>query len=195
MNQSAFLCAAAVVAFAGLDAATARAESRIWPDWRTIDQRQATDQARIDAGVRDGSLTRAEAVRLRGEYRDIARLEAQYRRHGMSRLERAQLDRRLDRLGRQIAANRHDAQTASNGAGVNGRMAEMNARIAAGAGDGSLTVSEAARLRGEMAQVWRIEARYRMDGLSAAERSDLNRRLDYVSADIRNQRSDLQRRW
>jgi hypothetical protein len=44
-------------------------------DWQSINQRQANLDARIDAGIRDRSLTPAEATRLRAEFQDIVRQE------------------------------------------------------------------------------------------------------------------------
>jgi hypothetical protein len=77
--------------------------------WQTINQRQANLEHRIDQGVRNGSLTRSEALRLRGEFRSLSRLEASYRQsNGLSMRERADLDARFDRLSRQIRAERHD---------------------------------------------------------------------------------------
>jgi hypothetical protein len=79
------------------------------PPWQSINQRQANLEQRIDQGVRNGSLTRSEALRLRGEFRSISRLEASYRRsNGLSMRERADLDARFDRLSRQIQVERHD---------------------------------------------------------------------------------------
>ncbi|HEY8003602.1 MAG TPA: hypothetical protein VIE16_05205 [Phenylobacterium sp.] len=79
--------------------------------WMSINERQARLDHRIDNGVRDGSLTRFEARRLRTEFRQIARREARYRVDGLSRWERADLDRRFDRLSAQIHGERHDYQT------------------------------------------------------------------------------------
>lgn len=76
--------------------------------WRSIDQRQAHLDRRIDQGLRNGSLTRREAWRLRAEFRDIARLEARYRVNGLSGWERADLDRRFDQLSAQIRYERRD---------------------------------------------------------------------------------------
>jgi len=76
--------------------------------WTPINQRQRQIDARIDAGVRDGSLSRREAVSLRAEFREIANLEARYRRNGLDMRERADLDRRFDRLSAQVYADRHD---------------------------------------------------------------------------------------
>jgi Skp family chaperone for outer membrane proteins len=76
--------------------------------WQNINQRQRALDARIDAGVRDGSLSRREAVRLRAEFHEIAELEARYRRNGLSWEERRDLDRRFDRLSAQVRAERQD---------------------------------------------------------------------------------------
>ena len=78
--------------------------------WQSINQRQANLNQRIDVGVRDGSLTRREANRLRGEFFRLNRLERQYRRGGLSFWERRDLDRRFDRLSGQIRSQRHDDQ-------------------------------------------------------------------------------------
>ena len=76
--------------------------------WTSSDQRQAQLDRRIDQGVRNGTLNRREAYRLRGEFRQIARLEARYRSNGLNGWERTDLDRRFDSLSAQIRAERHD---------------------------------------------------------------------------------------
>jgi len=76
--------------------------------WVSINQRQAQLDRRIDQGVRNGTLNRREAYRLRGEFNQIARLEANYRVNGLNGWERADLDRRFDLLSARIRAERHD---------------------------------------------------------------------------------------
>jgi hypothetical protein len=76
--------------------------------WQSINQRQINLDRRIDQGVRNGQLSRREAMRLRAEFNQIARLEARYRRGGLTQWERADLDRRFDRLSAQIRYERHD---------------------------------------------------------------------------------------
>lgn len=81
----------AVAAAVGALAVAAPASAQTW---QNINARQANLDARIDAGVRNGDLTRNEAARLRDEFRDIARLEARYRAsNGLSLSERRDLDR------------------------------------------------------------------------------------------------------
>lgn len=75
---------------------------------QSINDRQAMLDRRIEMGLRNGSLTRGEAYRLRAELRDTERLERHYRRGGLSGWERADLDRRFDRISAQIRYERHD---------------------------------------------------------------------------------------
>ena len=76
--------------------------------WNSINARQANLDRRIDQGVRNGSLSRREAARLRSEFGSLVRLEANYRRGGLSRWERDDLNRRFDRLAAQIRNERRD---------------------------------------------------------------------------------------
>jgi hypothetical protein len=160
--------------------------------WLSINQRQAQLDQRIDVGVRNGSLTRNEAVRLRAEFRDIARLEARYRHNGLSAWERADLDRRFDALSSRIRYERRDRD--DRWQPINQRQRHLDARIDAGVREGSLTRTEAYRLRAEFQTIVRLEARYRRNGLNNAERRDLDRRMDRLSAIIQAERNDWQNR-
>lgn len=79
--------------------------------WRSINQRQANQFARINQGIRTGALTRAEATRLQNEFYALNRLEQRYRIGGLSLRERQDLDRRFDALSRRIRTQKHDYQT------------------------------------------------------------------------------------
>ena len=89
--------------------------------WMNINQRQAQLDRRIDQGIRNGSITRNEAIRLRSEFRDIARLEARYRANGLSNWERADLDRRFDTLSARIRWERNDGDRYGYGYGYGRR--------------------------------------------------------------------------
>jgi opacity protein-like surface antigen len=93
-----------IVTVSALAAATLPAVASAQP----INQRQHQMERRIDIGLRNGSLTRSEAYRLRAELRETERLEQRYRRGGLSGWERADLDRRFDRINAQIRYERHD---------------------------------------------------------------------------------------
>jgi hypothetical protein len=76
--------------------------------WTPINERQRMLDRRIDQGLRDGSLSRREASRLREEFQEIAYLESRYRRGGLNYQERRDLDRRFDRLSAMVQAERND---------------------------------------------------------------------------------------
>ncbi|MFN3652116.1 MAG: hypothetical protein ACK47B_21275 [Armatimonadota bacterium] len=98
----------ATTAILGLSAVTAQAAP-----WKSINKRQSVLDRRIDQGVRSGELTRAEAARLRTEFRELTQREARYRKsgNGLSNVERRDLDRRFDALAKRVhvrKTNRYD---------------------------------------------------------------------------------------
>jgi hypothetical protein len=186
MTMKKFLAVAAAVGALAV-AAPASAQS-----WQNINARQANLDARIDAGVRSGDLTRNEAARLRDEFRDIARLEARYRAsNGLSLSERRDLDRRFDSLSARVRFERNDRDERNNRwLPINQRQRSLDARIDAGVRNGQLTRAEAYRLRTEYGRIAALEVQYRRNGLSNAERADLDRRFDRLSYMIQAERHD-----
>lgn len=75
---------------------------------------------------------------------------------------------------------------------INARQDRLYARIDQGIRSGALTRVEAQSLRTRFRSLAKREARYRSGGLSAWERTDLNRRFDALSARIRVQKHDRQ---
>lgn len=187
MKTLTILAAASVLA---LSAGAASAQG-----WMSINQRQANLDARIDAGVRSGDLTRREAVKLRGDFRAVSNLEATYRRNGLSNWERADLDRRFDALSSRIRFERHDRddRRGDGWMNINQRQANLDRRIDQGIRTGKITRAEAYRLRADFQTIARLENRYRANGLSNWERADLDRRFDTLSARIRIEANDSNR--
>ncbi len=77
---------------------------------------------------------------------------------------------------------------------INLRQANLDRRIDQGVRNGQLSRREATRLRGEFNGLIRLEARYRRGGLTQWERTDLDRRFDRLSAQIRDERRDRDNR-
>src|SRR5687767_7602698 len=77
---------------------------------------------------------------------------------------------------------------------INDRQERLESRIEAGIRSGDLTRVEARQLRYDFNALARLEARYRVNGLSAWERQDLDRRFDQLSMRIRMERADAQDR-
>jgi hypothetical protein len=182
--------AMAVAASALAVAAPAAAQT-----WQSINERQDRLEARIEAGLRSGDLTRREADRLRAEFYALARLEARYRAsYGLSSAERRDLDMRFDSLSAQIRFERNDWQDRNRGwLPINQRQRMLDNRIDRGIRDGRLTRSEAYRLRAEFQQIAYLESRYRRGGLSYQERRDLDRRFDRLDARLEAALSDWDR--
>ena len=77
-----------------------------------IDQRQYNQDMRIEQGLRDGSLTRYEAEKLRAEQDRIRAMERQAERDGkVTREERARLEAAQNQASRHIFQERHDGES------------------------------------------------------------------------------------
>ncbi|MEO6338598.1 MAG: hypothetical protein ABIO39_01050 [Caulobacteraceae bacterium] len=88
--------------------------------WDHSSRQGASIEQRIDRGVRDGSLTRREATRLRDQLQKIHQLEWRYGRDGVSSREARDLDNRYAALNQKLRFERHDGD---NRYGRNDRFA------------------------------------------------------------------------
>lgn len=77
------------------------------------------------------------------------------------------------------------------GGSINERQAQLQHRIARAEQNGRLNHREARRLREQLWDIHRIEARYRYDGrLNRWERADLDQRLDRLTFRVRQEVRD-----
>jgi hypothetical protein len=79
-----------------------------------VDHRQHQQQARIEQGVRTGTLTPAETKQLRHQQTRIARYETRSRADGggLTRRERANIARMQNNASSNIRRQKHDRQHA-----------------------------------------------------------------------------------
>jgi hypothetical protein len=77
---------------------------------------------------------------------------------------------------------------------INQRQTNLFQRIEQGVRSGALTRGEAQRLRTDFRSLNNLEARYRNNGLSNWERTDLNRRYDALASRVRYEKRDRQDR-
>ena len=150
-------------------------------DWnrgrRPLAERSGALDARIDAGVRDGSLDRGEAMRLRADYDALVRLEERYAADGrLSAEERNDLRRRYEALSQRVAEQRADGPVWGWQPLVEQRSA-FRARVDTAERNRRLSRYEAVRLRADFDALVRVESDYRRDGLSDREQQDLTARL------------------
>ena len=165
--------------------------------WLPIVERTAMFEDRLEAGVRAGELTREDVRALRTDFDALVTTEGRFRMNGLTANEKLDLDRRYSAL--------HDRAVTLRTAGpgwldrdglwipVEARKAELDRRIARGVADGDLTEAEAASLRDEFDDIAETESAFRVDGLSAAEQADLDRRFNRLAAQIRWERRDADR--
>jgi hypothetical protein len=74
-----------------------------------INQRERSQERRINQGVRSGELTRREAYNLRGRERHIRKEEMKYKADGrLSNAERRPLRREENRTSRAIYRDKHN---------------------------------------------------------------------------------------
>lgn len=78
-----------------------------------IDQREATQQKRIDQGVASGQLNARETNRLDKQEASVQRSEARAKADGVvTSAERKRLRNKQNAVSRNIHQQKHDAQTA-----------------------------------------------------------------------------------
>ena len=151
-----------------------------------INTRQAEIEARIEAGVRNRTLSRGEAARLRAELDTISRIEAQYRASGgkFTGVERDYLQQRLDVLARQVRADRRDDDR--RWTRLDERQAAFDRQLDQAVRERRIGPRQADALRAEFRSIARLERQYRRsNGISPAERADLNRRFDRMEVNFR----------
>jgi hypothetical protein len=186
------LCTLALSAFLGDQLAAA--------PWQPINERKAVLEYRINEGIRNGVLTRAEAVSLRSEFSALERLEVSYRRSGghFSAAERMDLDKRFDALALRIKIQRRDSDVRARlWVSLTERRPELDRRIDHGVRRGLLSRPDAIQLRGELSTLIKLEAEYRRSRghLSQDERADLDRRFDRLSRRISAETSERRSRF
>lgn len=166
-------------------------------DWargrRPLNERRGALEARIDAGVRDGSISYAEASRLRADFDALVRLEARYAADGrITAEERDDLGSRYRILSRRVDAARDDRGWDDDDRDwddgywrpIRDRRAEFDARVEAAVRDRALGWSEARRLDAEFEALVRQETSYARGGLDRSERAALERSWDALMARI-----------
>ena len=95
MKKTIMTMAAASALAIGAPAAAQSAQSN-------IDLRVDRLQTELQAGVRSGAISRAEAPALREQLRQVRQIERQYSRNGLTRAERQDLRNRVQNLRQQI---------------------------------------------------------------------------------------------
>lgn len=102
MYKTIFIALAATSAIAAAAPASAQSGGYGNQGYGNVEVRADQLQMRLQAGVRSGAITRAEAMPLREQLRELMRLEMLYARDGISSRERADLQNRIISLRQGI---------------------------------------------------------------------------------------------
>lgn len=191
-----------------------------WQHWN-LNSMTTDEEARIHAGIRNGSLTRDEASRLLNRVAKINSLKAQLARGGLNMSERIRLDREIDKLAESIyretsynnrsrwlgnkpfdwARNWRNDYSCDNLSSwqhwnLNNLTGDEQARINQGLRNGSLTRAEATKLQARLNQINNLKSTLMVGGLSMRERQRLDAELDALSEAIFRESNNNQRaRW
>lgn len=150
---------------------------------RPLNEGRSQFSAQVDASLRSGAISNSAAARLRSDYDALVSLESQYAADGrFSAEERNDLSTRYRALTQTLesgAAGYGDQNIVAQG------RADFEARVDAAVNARRITRTEASRLKSDYQQLIRVEADYQSDGsISAAERADLDTRLDALDARV-----------
>lgn len=160
--------------------------------WTGLADGRADFDARLEAQIRNRSLTRTEANRIRSDYAALIQVENSYQRDGISAREQADLQTRLDDLNRRVGDNYDGGYgTGTGGYGSTPyarQIASIESSIASGERSGYIPRAETERLRTELGDLTRLDAAYRENGLNADESAYLTRRFGELDARVRVRR-------
>ncbi|QLQ13610.1 MAG: hypothetical protein HZY74_10520 [Brevundimonas sp.] len=148
--------------------------------WVPLSQGQQEFGRRVDAQVSARRLSRTEGTRLKNEYQGLIQSELVYTRDGLSASERQDLQTRLDDLNRRVGDNVSNGGTGSGwGGGLDNhqRLDALDSDISRAERAGTISRSEAAELRIQQGDLYRLDAAYARLNPSQDERDYLTRRI------------------
>jgi hypothetical protein len=160
-------------------------EQTLDSDWnqgrRPFAQRRAQLDTRIDAALRDGSMSRNEADQIRREYDDIVRVEAQYAADGnVSPQQRTDLRARYRTLVQRVDSQGYAGAADGRWLPVASRNAEFEQAVGDDLRNRLLTQTQASQLRSDWRALAQTEANYQRGGLDAREQTDLWARYNAI---------------
>jgi hypothetical protein len=170
--------------FAGIAIAPAMAQQT-----PAIDRAQQDIGARIQQGLRAGSITPSEAQDLVRRQREIQLRENRIKADGRATPRERQLLRQdLDDLNAEVErkmSNRRVTQGSSATPAIDDHQADIRDRIAQGVRSGRISQGQARRFDNRERNIARNEARFKADGVvTQQERRQLRNDLSVLREDI-----------
>lgn len=143
---------------------------------------QTQFQSRLDAGVRDRTLSYDQATRLRVDYADLVALETRYYSdRQFSTSERADLGERYNQLSQRLQGGYDDGYGGYDDYNGYATIAEgrtaFDARVDAALRNRDISRTESMRLKSDYYALVQLETTYSRNGLDSRERADLQNQL------------------
>lgn len=136
--------------------------------WQPMSTRNYAFERRVDAGLRNRTLTQAQATRLRADWRTLAQVEASYQRGGIDAREQDDLWARYYAIDSRLGGLGNDRNTA--------RWSQMENRLVTAERNGRISRNDAVAMRAQLGDLTRLDAAYAADGYSADQRQYLMQR-------------------
>lgn len=170
---------------------------------KSIDDKQASQNDRIQQGINSGELTSKEAWRLKKQQKHIRQKERRFKADGhFTRRERAIIHKDLLRASGRIHKQKHDRQKQGvrrlglKRYGINKNQNKQARRIAQGVRSGELTWKETAQLSRQQSRINRQERRFRADGsFTRGERARICKRQTRASKNIYRKKNNNRKRY
>ena len=170
------------------------------PRVNQVNARFENQQDRIAAGVKSGQLTAKETATLEFKESQLKNEERFFRTENNGHLtkgEQVLLNKQENQLSKEIYNQKHDAQVQNENpkSEVGKRLENQQDRIGQGIQSGQLTAGEAARLEArevELRHEISIDRNANGGKLTDAEKVEINKELDGLSARIYKQKHDDQ---
>lgn len=166
-------------------------EQELESDWnqgqRPFEQRRQRLDARIDAAVRDGTISSSEADYMHREYNEIVRLEAQYAANGqITQQQRNDLRTRYRAMTQRINSQHRNGQNGYQNGDQWQPIAQQNSmfeqRLSDAQRNRRISQAEANRLRSDWRALAQVEAQYQRGGIDAREQADLWTRYNAIDS-------------
>jgi len=147
--------------------------------WQPLMQRNGLFEQRLATRLRSRSLTQAQAVRLRADWRSLMQLETRYAYDGIDAREQADLWARYNLIDNRLGGS------ATSGFGNDGntqRWRQMETRLIAAQRAGRINTAQTAQMRVQMNDLERLDAAYARGGYGTEQRNYLMRRYGELDA-------------
>lgn len=147
--------------------------------WQPLAEQNSMFEQRLAEAQRNRSLSRADATRLRRDWRTLGQIETRYQYNGIDAREAADLRSRYDvidtRIGGIMGTGFGDDRNTQ-------RWRLMESRLLAAQRTGRFNAVQVAQMRAQTGDLERLDAAYASSGYSAEQRSYLTRRYGELNA-------------